>query len=931
LSQIPVVKTNESRVDAMISLTPTSAVNAQSVRNAKTIALIGATASAFTAIFYLYLARQFGLWQIYAMSLDVWILAALLLISFILIRRERTQAGVWLILASAFLSFAVGPFMLSGWGLILGVGLAILITLVATQTLSGQQAERAIFLGAAFAVFIIVIDLFGSENRPPAPQIMMIGLSVVVAVSALIFGINFIRQFQQFKVATRLTVLILMIALPLVMAIAFSVTSRAGGVIEQQANEDLGKHSQIVNTALGTWLDLHRRALTELATLPDIVSMDPTLQKPVLVAMAKAYPNLYLVQTTDLNGINIARNDDEKPKDYHDRQWFLGAKAGAPLTYQTLIGRTNGKPALAMSTPIRDASGQIIGVASIVSTLEEITAAVDTTRMGESGYVFVVDSGNYVIAHPDPALTSGDSLYDFSNYPPVAALRQGRTGVMSFTDEEGKRWRAYILKSDSGWGIISQEPEAELLAPLRLFQRISVIAGMAGLAALLIVSWFAIHRTLRPIDKLTETVEAITAGDLSRTAEATSQDEIGVLGRAFNNMTSQLRELISGLEKRVLERTAELQSANAYNARRATQFEAIALTTKAIHSIRNLDELLPAIASVISERFGYYHVGIFLNDENNEFAILSASNSEGGQKMLERGHNLKIGEQGIVGYVAATGGVRVARNVGEDVQFFNNPDLPETKSEIALPIRSSNKVIGVLDAQSTKPDAFSDEDIDVLAILADQVSLAIENASLFETTRRSLTEAETLYRQYLRQAWSRLPREQKIAGYRYTPRGAAPLDPRQPLGPGRDRGGEQVSAPDVRINVPIKLRGETIGNLIVRAPQKQTWTQDQLDLVQAVAERVALSAENARLFDETSRRAERERLVTEITSKIRSTNNPEEMIRTALDELRNALGATQVQLIPQAISISQSNERDVLSSTPQEKTQNAQGGNGAKK
>src|SRR4030095_13633963 len=125
----------------------------------------------------------------------------------------------------------VGPFMLAGWGLILGIGLGILVTLVASQTLTGAQAERAIFLGALFSVLIIIVDLFGRDDRPPAPLIMMAGLSTVVAFSALIFGINFLRQFRHFRVATRLTVLILMIALPLVTIISLTVVSRAGQLI----------------------------------------------------------------------------------------------------------------------------------------------------------------------------------------------------------------------------------------------------------------------------------------------------------------------------------------------------------------------------------------------------------------------------------------------------------------------------------------------------------------------------------------------------------------------------------------------------------------------------------------------------------------------------------------------------------------------------
>ena len=179
---------------------------------------------------------------------------------------------------------------------------------------------------------------------------------------------------------------------------------------------------------------------------------------------------------------------------------------------------------------------------------------------------------------------------------------------------------------------------------------------------------------------------------------------------------------------------------------------------------------MPLVAAVISQYFDFYHVGIFLNDEDQQFAWLIAANSEGGRRMLQRRHSLKIGSQGIVGYVAARGEFRVARNVGEDAEYFNNPDLPETKSEAALPLRRGAEIAGVLDVQSTKEDAFTDDDLRILAILADQVSLAMENTRLFETTRRSLMEAETLYRQYVQEAWSRLPQQDQVTGYRYTPR-----------------------------------------------------------------------------------------------------------------------------------------------------------------
>ncbi|HLO13921.1 MAG TPA: GAF domain-containing protein, partial [Anaerolineales bacterium] len=370
----------------------------------------------------------------------------------------------------------------------------------------------------------------------------------------------------------------------------------------------------------------------------------------------------------------------------------------------------------------------------------------------------------------------------------------------------------------------------------------------------------------------------------------------------------ELRSLQTLLEQRVEERTAELmqrgqelQAANKEIQRRAAQFEALTEVTHNISSVRDLHELLPRISEVISEKFGFYHVGVFLLDEANEYAVLSATNSKGGRKMLERKHRLRVGEEGIVGYVTSAGEPRVAMDVGKDPVFFNNPDMPDTHSEMALPLWSEGRIVGALDVQSTEIGAFTDEDIQMLSLLANQVSLAIESARLFDETRIALAEAEAVSRQFTREAWSRLPVEHSLLGYRYNIVGASPLNKLADFAeldksksPGKQTEASQVV-------VPIELRGEMIGRLVVQSPSAENLNQDQLDLIKAVAERVALSAENARLFEETTRRAERERLVSDITGKVRSVQDPQTMIQVAVDELRKALGASHVEVIPQAV------------------------------
>ena len=350
-------------------------------------------------------------------------------------------------------------------------------------------------------------------------------------------------------------------------------------------------------------------------------------------------------------------------------------------------------------------------------------------------------------------------------------------------------------------------------------------------------------------------------------------------------------------------RSADLSSANLRLERQASQLSTISQVIESIASIRELRELLPRIATVISQHLGVYHVGIFLPDEAREYAVLSAAVGQGGQRMLARKFRLRIGQEGIVGTVVATGQRRNTPDVGMETDFLENPDLPDTKSELVLPLwgPGQTEVIGVLDVQSMESGSFRDEDVQLLDLLANQLGIAIENALQNESARHSLAEAEALQRQYLRTGWSRMAGEQKLVGYRFDITGASPLT--MPVDWSNGGGGnKEGDDPASLVSTPIELRGEVLGELVVHAPSGKQWNQDELDLIRAVAERVALSAENARLFEETNRRAERERMVSEITSKIRSTNDPSEMIKKAVQELKHALGVSRVEVRPQTAS-----------------------------
>ena len=381
------------------------------------------------------------------------------------------------------------------------------------------------------------------------------------------------------------------------------------------------------------------------------------------------------------------------------------------------------------------------------------------------------------------------------------------------------------------------------------------------------------------------------------------QEEFDQAEKSSTQYENLLAEERNGLDARVQQRTAELSAISEVMEKRVSQSETIAVVAHQVSQVQDIDKLLPTITQLISERLGFYHVGIFLLDDAKEYAVLKAANSSGGQQMLKHGHRLKVGQVGIVGLVAEQAEPRISVDVGADAVFFDNPDLPGTHSEMALPLIIGGQLIGVLDVQSEKTSAFIPQDIDVMTTLANQVAIAIENARRFSETNRALAEERTVYGQYLRQAWQQTPLETKIAGYQYVNAQVRPLleSLNRPEINSAITSGEMVvqTGENPALAIPLKIRDETIGVLnISSSTPSRVWNENELVVVQAVAERVALALENARLFEETTRRADRERTVSEISTHLRSVSAPEIMLQTALEELKRALGANDIQIRP---------------------------------
>ena len=424
------------------------------------------------------------------------------------------------------------------------------------------------------------------------------------------------------------------------------------------------------------------------------------------------------------------------------------------------------------------------------------------------------------------------------------------------------------------------------------------------------ILWIFTHRVVaRSLNQLIRVVERWRAGELTAQVELHTRDEFQQLGDTFNQLSAELNQSLKGLEKTVAERTLILQ-------RRARQLQAAAEVGRAAVTIRDLDVLLPEVTRLISVRFDVYHVGIFLLDETGENAVMKASNSEGGNKLLKDQHKLKVGTQGIVGFVASRGEPRISLDVGSDTIHYKNPYLSETRSEIALPLSVANIILGVLDVQSTRANVFSNEDASILQIVADQIAIAIDNAHLLAESRHALEVSRRAYGELSQEIWAKFLKARPDLGYFANKEGISSEQNNGRSNPELAiacQTGQIIRADPNSLAIPIKLRDNVIGAFrLQKNPNSGDWTREEIDLMQSITDQVSIALEAARLFEDTQRRAERERLTGEITARMRSTNDPTEIMQIAIKELRQALMVSHAQVlltsVPESELVSASEE-----------------------
>lgn len=391
---------------------------------------------------------------------------------------------------------------------------------------------------------------------------------------------------------------------------------------------------------------------------------------------------------------------------------------------------------------------------------------------------------------------------------------------------------------------------------------------------------------------------------LLRVAEEAKREE--------KHSRKQLENMNRILEEQVNARTNELGKLNEQLLTKTAKLQAASDISQEILSKpdQSTNDLLTRTARLISEKLGYYHVGIFIVDTVRGYAVLRASNSAGGQQMLAKQHQLKVGGAGIVGYVSQSGRPRIALDTGVDAVFFNNPYLPETRSEISLPIKYGSSILGVLDVQSTQSAAFNEEDANTLMTIANQLAVLLHRKdegviSADAKTGKRFTQVD---------AWK------KPIGYSFQSDGSITSNAVLASNPFVEKA--IASGETVTVNrppkgnlpllaVPVKFRDQVIGIIQIEADEaNRNWTEDEVLLVQAVTERAAVALENARLFESATHRAEQEETIFRVTTQIGASTDFDRILQTTIQELGLALGASRsfIQIGTPAISEEEASE-----------------------
>ena len=728
----------------------------------------------------LYLALQSGAWQLYVVlgTLIGWVI--LLVFSVALARQNRANLAMALIIGGLCVLLPGLSALIAGLGLILSITEVLAILILVGQTLSGSRAARALTAGIVSAVFTLLMDLFAAWERVSHPLLQNSAPFIAIAV-VLALGAYVIRQFREFSLRTKLVIAFTGLAIISVAAVTFitdrvvrvELTQRVGGELKTSTVTQ----AQLVSGLMTQQLEVLKSfALSKVvqdnveaasnAYTGDVAAIQTQLDAldqqwraadaadnnnaPLVATVLNSevaselrefrdtFPKHVEVFVTDKYGANFASTN--RTSDYYqaDEDWWQAAY-------------NNGQGALYIGQPEFDESAQTLAVIIAVPLYghgtQEVIGILRTTYLLDDIVGILAQFGTRGGA--DLLLPDGQILREEGDIIPLDEVTLARLKENAATDTDYEQFvydEALSLVSQSpvvspdpdagaainnlSWVMILDEDPAVVLAPVDTATRAALLTSLVVLAFAVVVALFLGYQFTNPLNRLTETATRFGKGDLTARAEITSKDEIGSLATTFNNMSAQLKNTLEGLEQRVEARTKDLAT--------------VAEVGTATATILETDRLLQEVVDLTKERFNLYHSHIYLLDEEGENLVLASGAGEAGRQMVAEGRSIPLNrEQSLVARSARERKGVTVNDVTQAPDFLPNPLLPNTRSELAVPMIVGGNVIGVFDVQSDVVGRFTDSDINIQTTMAAQVATSIQNVRSFEQSKAQ-ADYETL-------------------------------------------------------------------------------------------------------------------------------------------------------------------------------------------
>ncbi len=727
----------------------------------------------------------------------------------------------------------------------------------------------------------------------------------------------FSRGFANYTLRAKMLIVLVTVVVLAVGTIASLTIYITRQTLAEEANDKLIGAASQTATSVDTFIQSTLNTVKAEAQLPDFVStlttldqgqkdakQDVKLSTTLLGLHGKDARNISSYALLDKEGINVSDSFglnvglDESDQDYFQ----MAIKTGQPYVSPVLFPPDTNQGVLYFSSPVRNVLGEVVGVLRVAYKAGILQKLIKENTAGEDSFAVLFDENHLHLAHsdeqvslktnyklvalPDPTTLAGLQAANRVPHVPVAELstdlpdlEQNLTNLnpeapyFETVDEtiQGRILnQAAVASLDTQpWALAFFQPQAELFEPVQTQTRI--IIGLAVLisAAVAGVAVVVSQQLAKPIVRLTEVAGQVAQGDLNAQAPVESQDEIGQLSVAFNSMTGQLRTMVVSLEDQVRDRTAELLLSIEVGQRAA--------------AIRNLEELLPAITEFIRDRFDLYYVHVYFVDDTGRNLVIQSGTGQIGKQLMARRHTLRVGSGSIVGQTALRARSIVVSDTESSDIHKPNPLLPETRSELAVPLIVEGRVIGVLDMQASRANTFEANNLAVFEAMATQLAISIDSAQQWALAQEEQRRSEEAVRQLTRQSWTeKSAASQGALSFAYDLLAVRPLEDR----PGADfqNGG---------LLVPVLVQNEPIGQLSVDPLPDRSWSEDEHALLDAVAQQLAQKAENLRLFEETQQQAAREQMARRITDKIRASRDIETALNTAAQELSNALGTAR--------------------------------------